>query len=1052
MKKKDDVRFREAMGERIGCYNAASDSDQNTCEFLADLRIVTFASPPYSPPKVEKADARTDDGLGILLTCSVCGRKSKERFWPGDFLETDTGRSYGTVQWKCPVCFHKPVNPIPPQGNIPRCKHGTYAPEGDTSSCEICNPVIPVPKKESSKHEKRCSKWPRSGFGKPVLFSETYEHAKRICTKRFGKFAEHEKVKSYWIRLDENGCAPAWDFTARGQHKYDCQALRESLSAVDAAPDPSGEKVYLVPNLAFENTDVLAEERDDPYYSGLAGGWDSLGTQEEPDADSPSDPEVAEETQKEVREEFEEECADLEGSEIDEATEESVDDGEENETEDETSDNEAPSAQEVAESGQCVVAGEDECPCPPWLREQERAVQRAVRKLPKRDWRYASASKLITLKKPDEEDRRVWWACQSFGQRTSVEHRWEPGVWVKDESGQWKFEDKMDWVEKKGKDGRVIREEAYEKIDGVKVLTWTRYEQNGKTFHRYVRGYDKKTAMKANRPDKTGRAYPDSERFHLVRRRLHSDLKNRLGVWDIANADKGSMRQVFFTPYLDGHGPLHWICLVRAGTEDWVLRPDKRGGLYSKLPEFYPAWPTERPFPTGDYPIQIDAARSRHALTSPIPDLEEPKCRLCGRIEEEHCYRHLREEEMWTRVGKHLSTQFCAAAKAEDVEEVAVLTAALKTVRKARDDWGLNKEACRRCGHPFWKHRRVCRFCGGNDREFFDAHPVYRCVDCKCANFRAGSGCTDFWPEDNPAHALFEKRDAKVWRRFEIEQLNWGTTKPNCLADRRRYYRVTRTLEQRKLFPWDPKDALRDFMDDVRSHKAINPAVNLRNVQPKKIAMGEYGWKDRQSSKDRAAQIGMAENLRFVSSRTLSKWKDINPMPVDRWVPRELGAKWVVTRKPSAENNWSREWVYQVDEDQEVEELCATIDHFIWCEILFGALRECIDRPISRLGDLTSRIFLIQEGDKRRYPPPPSYHTHVWGINFDASTLQLPGITQLEFLRTHRRVLAAGQFEAVASDGDLRCQVPIRVDNAPWSRSGALCTIWGPQFVYFPYQ
>jgi hypothetical protein len=32
---------------------------------------------------------------------------------------------------------------IPPEGTLPRCPHGNYAPHGDTSNCFLCHPVRP---------------------------------------------------------------------------------------------------------------------------------------------------------------------------------------------------------------------------------------------------------------------------------------------------------------------------------------------------------------------------------------------------------------------------------------------------------------------------------------------------------------------------------------------------------------------------------------------------------------------------------------------------------------------------------------------------------------------------------------------------------------------------------------------------------------------------------------------------------------------------------------------------------------------------------------------
>jgi hypothetical protein len=34
---------------------------------------------------------------------------------------------------------------IPPSGTLERCKHGVFAPRGDTSNCWLCTPIRPDP-------------------------------------------------------------------------------------------------------------------------------------------------------------------------------------------------------------------------------------------------------------------------------------------------------------------------------------------------------------------------------------------------------------------------------------------------------------------------------------------------------------------------------------------------------------------------------------------------------------------------------------------------------------------------------------------------------------------------------------------------------------------------------------------------------------------------------------------------------------------------------------------------------------------------------------------
>jgi len=40
--------------------------------------------------------------------------------------------------------FVAALKPVPPEGTIPRCKHGHYAPDGDAYHCFACNPLRPA--------------------------------------------------------------------------------------------------------------------------------------------------------------------------------------------------------------------------------------------------------------------------------------------------------------------------------------------------------------------------------------------------------------------------------------------------------------------------------------------------------------------------------------------------------------------------------------------------------------------------------------------------------------------------------------------------------------------------------------------------------------------------------------------------------------------------------------------------------------------------------------------------------------------------------------------
>lgn len=813
---KERVTQRHNRGELVGCYNAVSSE---TCP---NLRTVVHIKRMIGPVQIlqgsepvvtdSRISCSTDtEGQKFLLTCTACGSLSEESFTEKELPDP--------VQWRCEACFTRPLNKVPELGTIPRCVHGAYAPNGDTSGSESCNPVRP-PKPEWRRSKKRAYEKKIDGFGretwkaktfgtfKQVLFSETEEQKKRYCAK----CSKREGKKTHWLKQVDGEWMPAWDHTSRECPDYDCPMLRQCLKMA-ATHDPSSAKVFLVPKLAFDNADVLPEESDDPYYPGL--GF-TVETGEESEAE-PTEPDPDEEG----------------------AGDESTEESEEELTESELVEAGMRHAADKEHSDDMYEYTGDR-PILPWLREQERAV-RAIG-----DPRYAlNPSYFMTPRH----------------RKTAKVENWE------DIRGEWN-------ADRRAKDG----------VDD----------------------------------------------FYLWHRQVLSRLKSDTGIPMLSNQTKGSYVEACFPEWLYPAAPPVYLWNVEKQREE--NPPD---GVYAARPEFYPLWPAEgwprTKLPNGKYPVRLDKPETPLRLRLSAPFSMDN-------------FEHGADVVRWLRE-KSAQSFFLPVRTFPQVNDFTEKT---------------EKDQCAVCRHWRGKHfpdhnftvaegNEGCAVCWREKSEHFVEGIRLNRAGC----YRAGCKCDGFAEQDNLAHAVFEKRAAKVWKRFEIELRNWGTTKPNCLADRRRWYKGEylngKSGRRVRIDPlrdyegelkiWDAGLSPDKFILSVlRGFTCRDTLRNLRGVQVQTFPMGKCGSNAGDEAKARAKQIEMSQELRFVASRTLSKWRDINPMPVPHWVPRPLGSRWIETKDACAELNWSKQYEYKVDARLESREVQRIAEQYMELDRLFSEM------------------------------------------------------------------------------------------------------------------
>lgn len=821
-----------AGGKLVGCFNPVSGK---TCESLRvkvsvkqlENRKVSAPIPFDSRIKIDKTH--------LLLKCCVCGQTRDEVCSYEDFPDP--------VEWKCLDCFNAPARRVT---SISRCPHGVYAPDGDTSGCECCNPV-------------------------PTRYCE--------------RFPEHEKRKSYWIRLDEDKCAPACDFTARYQRKYDCPSLEKALKTAETASDPPGSKVFLSGTLAQENSDILSEEREDAYYSGL-------GNTSEMDDTEPTDPELAEEIRNDLRdgsdEEEPEERPEAEEEDSDEASEENEpEDDEEVPTEAEIQKAEVGTAQAV--SVQYTLGGR---PIPPWQREQERAIEQISRPLDARRWmprhlgeagRYWPCKHDRASYRPYRVPRRAWILREGVAllsdernyitfantQRTTLPFVWEPD---------------QDEIVPEWRPGRYVPDpDAAPEVQRVhwKLGFDADWANDVKGVPKYRHGYDAQTYKNAK------------EKFDPMFEALGFRWMNEWYPLANNHATVGANAHM-----MDANcGPV--VCIDRV---------------------------EELHLPESSFTIPVGCGTMSPTQRSLelVMKIQYWQLALCAK-------RGLRF--------KRRSQQFEYGRKPVLIVTPTVLPRDFLEQSKAKCvDVDCQQEAI----------EHVICICG-NHR---DVHQniLYK---CDCADFVPRCLCNEFIAEDNPAHPLLEKRAAKAWKRYEIEQLNWGGRErndPRCLADKGRWYRgkYIKGRQRERITPLDDYKLEIEWLATKTAHPGpITSELWFLCDDVNNIPTPKH-------EESRKEEAFIAENNFAQTARRPFWW---NARGYGDWwykVARHLGVQWVVTRKACADSGWADEWRYKVskvlkDEEEGIVAQNLTDDHAAYIGPSEGR-HPVVLEPLSRPG------------------------------------------------------------------------------------------------------